>query len=211
MAEPLTTRILIEQVQGGDDDALQELFCRYEGRVLAAVRLRLGSGLRKKLESGDIVQEVFIDALRQVNSFDFKTEGAFLHYLNKVVSNKIRDEADHWKTQKRDVGKEAPLENLRSPESENPLDRLEDRAARTPSKIIGLREDLAMLERAMDRLGEESEEYRDLIIAVKLEGKTYAEIAENKGVSVDAVRMQVRRAVLALTKIAAVQEGGCRT
>jgi DNA-directed RNA polymerase specialized sigma24 family protein len=53
----------------------------------------------------------------------------------------------------------------------------------------------------VDCLGRESEDHRDLIIAVKLEGKSYAEIAEEKGISVDAVRMRVKRAVLALTRV----------
>lgn len=208
MADPLTTQALVEQVQQGNDDALQELCCRYHRRVLAAVRLRLGSGLRRKLESCDLVQEVLIDALRHVHTFDFKTEGAFLHYLNRVAANKIRDEADRWNAQKRDVGKEVPLENPRSSASENPLNRMEDRAIPTPSRIVSLREDLALLERAMDRLAEESEEYRDLIVAVKLEGKTYAEIAEDKNISADAVRMRVKRALLTLTKIFSDLDGG---
>ena len=125
-----------------------------------------------------------------------------------MVSNKIRDEADHWNAQKRDVGKEVPLENPRSSASENPLNRIEERGIPTPSKIVSLREDLALLERAMDRLAEESEEYRDLIVAVKLEGRTYAEIAEPKGISTDAVRMRVKRAILTLTRIFSDLDGG---
>lgn len=74
VADPLSTQALIEQVQQGDDDALQEICCRYQMRVLTAVRIRLGANLRKKLESSDIVQEVMIDALRKVKSFEFRTE-----------------------------------------------------------------------------------------------------------------------------------------
>jgi DNA-directed RNA polymerase specialized sigma24 family protein len=133
--DPLSTRALIEQVQQGDDDALQELCRRYQRRVLAAVRLRLGAALRRKLESWDLVQEVLIDALRHVQTFDFKTEGAFLHYLNRVVANKIRDEADRWNAQKRDAGREVSLEGLRSSRAEKPLNALEDRAAPTPRSL----------------------------------------------------------------------------
>lgn len=207
MPDSLSTQVLVEQVRQGDEDALQELCRRYQRRVLAAVRLRLGAGLRRKLESRDIVQEVMIDALRHVRTFDFKTEGAFLHYLNRVVINKIRDEADRWNAQKRNVGREVSLGKARSSGSENPLDSLEDRMVPTPSKIVSLREDLGLLERAVDCLGRESEDHRDLIIAVKLEGKSYAEIAEEKGISVDAVRMRVKRAVLALTKVFTDLEG----
>ena len=198
MPGPLDTKLLIEQIQLGSNDAIEELCCRYHKRVLAAVRLRLGSGLRRRLESCDLVQEVMIDAVRHVPTFDFTTERAFLHYINRVVANKIRDAADYCNAQMRDVGREISLENLCSAESQNPLSRLEDRAVSTPSEIVSLREDLALLERAMDRLDEEK---RDLIVAVKLEEKTYAEIAEDKNISVDAVRMRVKKAVLALTEI----------
>jgi RNA polymerase sigma factor (sigma-70 family) len=142
-----------------------------------------------------------IEALRKVHSFDFRTEGAFLKYLNRVVENRIRDEADRWGAQKRDAGKEIPLGGGRSSQGPNPLNTLADRAAPTPSEVVGLHEDLSVLERAMDRLGEESPEYRELILAVKIEGQTYREIAEETGKTEDAVRMQVKRAILALTRI----------
>ena len=62
-------------------------------------------------------------------------------------------------------------------------------------------EELATLERAMDLLGEQSPEYRDLIIAVQIEGQTYAEIAEELGKSSDAIRMQAKRSQAELAKI----------
>ena len=201
MPETLSTQILIEQVQQGDQGALNELFSRYQMRVLTAVRIRLGANLRKKLESSDIVQEVMIDALRKVKSFEFRTEGAFLKYLNQVVANRIRDQADRWGAQRRDVNREVSLNAERSVGSPIPLNTPEDRSALTPSKIGILQEDLASLERAIDRLGEQSEEYRDLIVAVKLEGRTCREIAEEAGATEDAIRMRVKRALLALTKI----------
>jgi DNA-directed RNA polymerase specialized sigma24 family protein len=63
------------------------------------------------------------------------------------------------------------------------------------------REQLALLELAMDRLAKRSKEYRELIIKVKLEGRTYGEIAAETGMTPDAVRMRVNRAEAALAKI----------
>ncbi len=201
MADPHTTQVLIEQVQQGDRAALDELCNRYLLRVLAAVRIRLGAKLRNKVESWDIVQEVMIDALRKVESFDFRTEGAFLKFLNQVVENRIRDEADHWAAQKRSPDREISIENGRSGDAQNPLMLSEGSGALTPSRVVSLREDLQILERAMDRLGEESPEYRELITAVKIEGRTYREIAEETQSTEDAVRMRVKRATLALARI----------
>ena len=53
----------------------------------------------------------------------------------------------------------------------------------------------------MDALLDISEDYHRIIIATKIEGQTYAEIAEVEGKSVDAVRMQVNRAQVELAKI----------
>ena len=201
VANTSRTEVLIHRVQQGSEEALQELLSRYQTRVLAAVRLRLGVGLRRKLESNDIAQEAFIDALRHVKDFEFKTEGAFLHYLNRVVANKIRDEADRWRAKKREATREVPFPNARSSDLQNPLINAAGRSAATPSETLGLGEDLARLEKAIDRLGEESDESRELIIAVKLEGRSFREIAEEMGKSPDAIRMQANRAMAALTRI----------
>lgn len=198
---PLTTQALLEKVQDGDGQALNDLCRRYQQRVLAAVRIRLGADLRRRVESWDIVQEVLIDALRRVNSFDYKTDGAFLHFLNRVVENKIRDEADRQHAGKRDRDREISFDGKRSTDAVFPLDILPDSASPTPSKVLSLHEDLALLEQAMDQLAAESEEYRDLIVAVKIEGRAYDEISDALGLSVDAVRMRVKRATLSLTKI----------
>ena len=200
MTTQLSTQRLIQEVQEGNHGALDELCTRYLPRVLAAVRLRLGDRLRQKLESADIVQQVMIDAFQKVKSFDFATEGAFLKYLNRVAENRIRDEADRWTAKRRDVSREISL-GERSPGSGMPLIQVEDRAARSPSSIISLGEDLDKLMVAMDRLADQSQEYRELIIAVALEEQTYQEIAEERGSTPDAVRMRVGRAKLALAKI----------
>ncbi len=123
----------------------------------------------------------------------------FLKYLNRLVENRIKDEADRWNAKKRKAT-EVPLNGGGSSGLQSPLN-LKDPAAATPSKIISLQQDLALLERAMDLLAEQSKEYRDLIVAVKIEGQTYREITQETGQSDDAVRMQVKRAMLALTKI----------
>lgn len=200
MQEPQTTQILIRRVQSGDQTALEELCDRYLARVLSAVRIRLGAKLRRKVESSDIVQDVMVDALRKIESFEFRSEGAFLKYLNEVVQNRIRDEADYWSAQKRAPDREVGLQIARSPDSSIPFEIGMGASVPTPSKIVSLGEDLAILERAIDRIGEQSQEYRELIVAVKIEGRSFREIAEEDGKTPDAVRMQFNRAMAALAK-----------
>jgi len=197
MPEPTSTQALLQRVQTGDREALNELYNRYLMRVLAAVRARLGAELRGKLESWDVVQDALLASLKNVQSFDQSSEGAFLNWLAKVVENRIRDQLDYFRAEKRDHRLERPLVGPRSAESSAPLDLPGRSCAPTPSQALILSEDLARLEKAMDQLPEES---RELIVAVKIEGRTYDEIAQALDKSPDAVRMQVKRALSALTK-----------
>ena len=146
--------------------------------------------------SWDVVQDALLASLKNVQSFNQTSEGAFLNWLAKVVENRIRDQLDYFRAEKRDHRLERSLEGARSAESSVPLNIPERGCVPTPSKVLMLSEDLARLEKAMDRLPEES---RELIVAVKIEGRTYDEIAQAQGKSPDAVRMQVKRALLALT------------
>jgi RNA polymerase sigma-70 factor (ECF subfamily) len=172
-------------------------------RVLAAVRARLGAELRGKLESWDVLQDALLASLKNVQSFDQTKEGAFLNWLAKVVENRIRDQLDYFHAGKRNHRRERPLAGPCSAGSSISLDIPERSGVRTPSQVLMLSEDLARLEKAMDQLPEEA---RELIVAVKIEGRTYQQIAEASGKSPDAVRMQVQRALLALTKAFRVLE-----
>ena len=201
MNDPLNTQILISRIQDGDSTAREELCQRYLNRVYSAVRLRLGTRLREKVQSCDIVQQAMLDVVKGAEVFECRSEGKFLNYVNRAVENRIRDEADRWQTQKRDIKKEISIEGARSPQGSTPLDIPDAHGAPTPSLVAIRNEELATLERAMDLLGQQSEEYCELIIAVQIEGRTYAEIAEEVGKSPDAIRMQARRAQVELAKI----------
>lgn len=150
MSDELTTQVLVSRAKAGSDAAVEALCRRYQQRVLAAVRLRLGTGLRCKVESWDITQEAMIDAFRGIGAFDFRTEGAFLKYVNQIVENRIRDAAQHWKAQRRAVDREQPLDAGSGHSNESPAARLKDSTAATPSRVVSLREDLALSEKAMD-------------------------------------------------------------
>ena len=200
MPETIATQILIGRIQQGDRAALDELCRRYQQRVLAAVRVRLGGELRRKIESWDIVQEVMIEAFRKLDGSDFRSEGKFLNYLNRIVENRIRDEADRQHAQRRDLRREISLDAPCSPNDDKPLD-VPGGSSGTPSQLVILGEDLARLERALDLLAAKSADYRELVVAVQYEGQTFVELAADRGTTPDAVRMRFNRAMAALTKI----------
>ena len=198
MADLTSTRVLLERYHSGDSDALDTLYGRYTTRVLAVVRARMGAELRQRVQSWDIVQEAMMASFQDIQKFDYASEGAFLKWLTTIVENRILDHLDYQQAACRDYRKEFPLENGGSPSSVIRFDPSDKRRVPTASCALILNEELGRLERALDRLPAET---RELIIAVKLEGRTFQELADEAGKSPDAVRMQVNRAMAALAGV----------
>ncbi len=63
------TKELVRLAQGGDNSALGQLCGVYAERVRRIVRLRMGPELRSQFESMDLVQEAFIEAVKDLGGF----------------------------------------------------------------------------------------------------------------------------------------------
>lgn len=191
------TQNLVILAQNGDQSALDRLCKVYNERVLRIVRIHMGSELRTKLQSMDLVQDAFISAIRGLDNFTYKNEGDFLRWVSKITENRLRDNIDNLHADKRDIRKEIPLNNNSSTTQDTfvgisgPVDKA------TPSLIMSKKEDLNRLEKAMDKL---KPEYREVITLTKIEGLSYKEAAEKMGKGPDAVRMLLSRAIAALTQ-----------
>ncbi len=192
------TQQLVILAKGGDESALERLYRVYGERVRWMVRFRMGKALRSKLESMDLVQDVFVHALGGLGDFTYKNEGDFVRWLSKITQNALHDNLDKLHAAKRDIRKELRLGCYNSAtkgvlrEVQGALD------ATTPSMIMSKREDLAKLEKAIDKL---KPEYKDIIILSKIEGLSYKEIGKKLGKSPDAVRMLMPSAMAELTTV----------
>ena len=60
------SRELLDQARSGSPEALNHLYERCAGRLLAFIRLRLGRDLRSRLESRDILQATLLKSLEHV-------------------------------------------------------------------------------------------------------------------------------------------------
>jgi RNA polymerase sigma-70 factor (ECF subfamily) len=188
---------LLSRFKGGDAHALSHLCDRYVDRLHAVVRLRMGARLRSKLESVDIVQEAFLDGIRGLNQFSYHSEGDFFHWLCKITENRIRDQADYFRAQKRDAARERPLEAAR-PSHDSVFGPIAELARHTsPASLVAQAEDLARLESAVDALPEAQ---REALLLVRYEGLSFPEAARHLRSTPDAVRMLVARAIVALGK-----------
>lgn len=177
---------LIRRAQEGSPEALNALYERCAGRLLAYVRLRLGRDLRARLESRDILQVAMVKSIEHLNEFKGQETGSLMGWLARIADNEIRDRADYYQRQRRDAAREMPLED------DAPVAALTRSAL---SRVI-LDEEAERLEAALEAL---SPAHREVILLRKFEELSFADIARRLGKSEDACRMLLARAMTALT------------
>jgi RNA polymerase sigma-70 factor (ECF subfamily) len=144
----------------------------------------------------DLVQDVFVSALKDLGHFTYRNEGDFVRWLARITENRLRDNLDKLHADKRDIRKEVRLNTHRPTIEDSFAAALEPIDATTPSVIISKREEFDKLAKAIDAL---KPEYREVIVLTKVEGLSYREIGDKLGRSADAARMLFSRAMAALT------------
>jgi RNA polymerase sigma-70 factor (ECF subfamily) len=173
---------LVVRAQAGDDDALNRLLERYLPRLRRWASARMPASGRTMLETGDIVQEAVTRALRHLNTFEVRHEGALFAYFRQAVQNRIIDYARS--RQRRPDRGEMP-EHARSEET-SPLDA-----------AVGA-EAQARYEAALARL---SDHDRQLVVLRVEAGEEYDAIAmATSKPSTAAARMACARAIARLAQ-----------
>lgn len=177
---------LLHRARAGEPAALDALYTRVAGRLLALIRLRMGSTLRAQLESRDVLQTTLLKAFERLEQFEGESGTTLMAWLARIAENEIRDLADHHHRQRRDARRVVPLE------AAGPL------ASRVRSAFsqVALDEEAARLERAIESLDEPQ---REVVMLRKFEELSFKEIAARMGRSEDACRMLLARAMAALT------------
>ena len=190
------TQELVALAQGGDNSALDQLCRVYGERVQRIVRFRMGTELRGKLESMDLVQDAFVAAVKDLGNFEYRDEGDFLRWMSKIAENRILDNLKRLHADKRDIRREVPIDHRVPTEGDNCPRMPEPIRTTTPSVIMSVSEELDKLENAMNLL---KPQYREVIVLSQIEGLSLKKIGDRLGKSDDAVRMLVARAMAALT------------
>jgi RNA polymerase sigma-70 factor (subfamily 1) len=196
------TNNLIVSAKLGNQEALNQLFLRYQSRILRIVRLRLDASARRRLDmqSMDVLQEVFIYALQHLKDFEPKSEGHFRNWLGVKIKHYILDRLDYVSRQKRkglgeNISMDQPQEN-NDQSTPSPI-QIEDQIENseylgpTPSKCAVIKEEREFLDSVLEKLDPEEKE---LIIQRDLEELTFKEMGEMAGKSEDAARKSYCRA-----------------
>lgn len=156
-------------------------------RLLSLIRLRMGPGLRSRMESGDLLNATLLRALRSFESLEATHTTSLMAWLAKIAESEMRDQVDRVHAQRRAAGREVPLEDAPGELAAN---------VRSQTSLLLLSESTRRLEAALARL---SDEHREIVLLRKFEELGFKEIGERLGKSPDACRMSLARAMTALT------------
>ena len=190
------TQHLVALAKQRDPAALNQLCSIYGERVRRIIRLRMGPELRSKLDSVDVVQDALIQAMENLTDFTYRNEGDFLRWLCRIAENKFLDIFKKFHADKRDIDREISFKREARRTEGGSFGAAGPVGTTTPSVIVSKKEALDRLEAALDEL---KPEYKEIIVLKKIEGLSYAEIAEKLGKSPEAVGMLLSRAMAALT------------
>lgn len=190
----------IAAARRGEPAALDSVFQRNMGPLVAFIRSRTGKAVAARESAHDIAQSVFREVLVDAPAIELKGEGAFRNWLFMQASRKVLDRAKFLGRERRDVGREVPI-----PESGPAADALLGAYATlgTPSRHAAARDEIARFEAAVARLPDRQ---RDAVTMSRLLGLDYPQVAEQMGMTESAVRGLVARGLAALASLLAPDE-----
>ncbi|MBU0639233.1 MAG: sigma-70 family RNA polymerase sigma factor [Planctomycetes bacterium] len=188
---------LIGRARQRDESALTELLNVHTQRLLESIRAELGNRLRQRLESQDVMQQVYLDALSNIDQFVDQGHDSFFRWLRKIAVHRICDvDRQVFKTIKRggevragDLGGDASMIQL--------LDRLAG-SVTSPSGAVDLGDRIGLLRQALDQLGEDQ---REVIHLRYLNQLSVAETAAKMDRSERAIRSLCVRALIRLREL----------
>jgi RNA polymerase sigma-70 factor (ECF subfamily) len=185
----LTTEDLARKAREGDRDAMEALAERTYPGLLSAARAygRRKGGLRARIESGDLAQSAYHDALRALPRYEPRGVGSFRRWLLGVLRNKVRRRLASILAHRRDIRQESrlPRDVPAASQATSPLGRLLDGEHRTR-----LAESLAGL----------SDRHRRVIHLRYHEGLPWRDVGTRLGISEEAAQMLCHRALVDLNE-----------
>jgi RNA polymerase sigma-70 factor (ECF subfamily) len=177
---------LIARARLGDERALGRLLDRSRNYLRLLARLQIDRQLQGKADASDLVQETYVDALRDFDDFRGASEAEWLAWLRTILASNLVNLVRHYRgTQRRDVRLERTLAADLDQSSEA-LDRaLVAPGQAAPWEQAARREQSLALADLLERL---PGAYRDAIVLRQLEGHTFPEVALRMGRTVDSVK-----------------------
>lgn len=87
---------LLRQARGGSTSALGQLLEAYRAYLLVVAQRELHSSLQSKVDAADLVQETFIEAMRDFVRFRGEIEAQLLGWLRGILLHNLADLNRHY-------------------------------------------------------------------------------------------------------------------
>jgi RNA polymerase sigma-70 factor (ECF subfamily) len=190
-------RVLLDQARAGDETATGQLLESYEGYLTLLARVQIGRRLQGKADAGDLVQETFLEAHRQIRNFRGTTEAELTAWLRRILAGVIALMLRRYLgTKGRDVKLERELQ-FQLDQSSQAMDAGFVATHSTPSQHASRREQAVLLAEALEKL---PVDYREVIVLRHIEALSFPEVAARMGRSEDSVQKLWVRSLASLKK-----------
>ena len=164
---------LIERLNGGDFNAVEQVLLEFEPQLRLAVRSQLQGALRVKFDSMDVVQTVWADVLAgfRDSGWKFRDRRQLKAFLLTLARHRLIDSRRHFR---KAIEKERPIGGLMSGE--------------VPAASVDRPSQELMEKELWERLLEECSPAHRAILRMKRDQVPLAEIAKRTGLHEGSVR-----------------------
>lgn len=176
-----TDQLLVEQCQGGDMAAFDDLVLRYKDRIYNVVFRFLGH----HEDAQDVVQEVFVRAYRGIQ--DFQGRSQVYTWLFSIAGNLSRNAL-------RDSGRKGRNQGVSLNRLEEDAPQVAQRVARVDENPAAVAEQHELNEVLQECIETLPEHYRMVFVLRTFEQLSYDEIAETLGCPRGTVKSRLNQA-----------------
>lgn len=156
---------LVQQCQGGDADAFDELVTRYRQRIFGMIY----NMVHNEQDAWDLAQDSFVKAWKSIGRF--RGSSSFYTWLYRIVTNVTID----WLRKKQVKGSGTEFDDAIALKSVEPATRTLPKSVAPPAQRMEQAEIRARIDAAIDQL---SPEHRAVILMKETQDMQYNEIAE---------------------------------
>ena len=91
MSDNETVSQLVHKAKLGDQVALQQLLALHASELSQFISQKCPSSQKALIDPDDILQQMFIDAFRDIGRFELRSKDAFLAWLKTIAEHRLQD------------------------------------------------------------------------------------------------------------------------
>lgn len=191
-----------------DEAGFEDVFDRYRKRLRRMVKLRMDHRLTGRIDSDDVLQESFLEAMHKLEDYRQRTDDlpVFL-WLRLIVAEKLTDlHRAHLGAQMRDAGREVSLYRGPMPEASSAALAAQLMGSITSPSLAAVRTETKLrIQEALNRMDDLD---REVLTLRNFEQLTNSEAARVLGITQQAASNRYVRALMRMKEILkSIEEG----